>query len=133
MRNVFPFYFVDSKEIEGLGNGLKQPFTSYSLGCGESPWEGKLEGDDDVPVDGKNEKQETSDTFKMHKMVSQHLFLYIVLLTYSFFKNKVIRAEVQIIFTPLTKQMPMNLNQCALCKMLIFINPETWQYLLGVL
>lgn len=71
----FSFIFVDSKEIESLGNGLKWPLTSNNLRYGDSPWECKLEGDDDVPADNKNEKQETSDTLKEQKMVSQLLVL----------------------------------------------------------
>lgn len=34
-----------SKETESFDNSVKQPFQSYHLNYGESPWEGELEGD----------------------------------------------------------------------------------------
>ncbi|XP_070817648.1 tudor domain-containing protein 5 [Chaetodon trifascialis] len=53
-----------SKDTESLRKGVKQPFMS----CRESPWEGKLEReDDDVTTDDKNE--ETSNNSKTLKTI----------------------------------------------------------------
>lgn len=75
-----------------MGNGV-------SFSCGESPWEGKLKGDGDenVIADDKSEEPQTSNHLDTDTMVSQYLFLHIVLLTKNFFffllRNKISRAQ----------------------------------------
>lgn len=84
------FYFVASKD--GLVNSVERPFTSSSLHCGESPWEGRVERDDgEVTADVKSKVLENTTDFKT-QMVSQHLFLYIGLCYSSLSRNKAIKA-----------------------------------------
>ena len=77
-------YFVDSRETVSFGDRVKKPFMSYYFSCGESSWEGKLEGDDDddnddiVSVVGQNEELETRGNSKTQEMVSQYLFCCII-------------------------------------------------------
>ncbi|XP_040896341.1 tudor domain-containing protein 5 [Toxotes jaculatrix] len=62
----------DSKETQSFGNGVKLPFKSYYLSCGDSPWEGKLEADDsNITADDKNEELKTSDNSKTPEMMSE--------------------------------------------------------------
>ncbi|XP_019127894.2 tudor domain-containing protein 5 [Larimichthys crocea] len=52
-----------SKEPESFDNSVKQPFQSYHLNYGESPWEGELEGDvgDLGEYDEKEKKGEKTE------------------------------------------------------------------------
>ncbi|XP_059197896.1 tudor domain-containing protein 5 isoform X2 [Centropristis striata] len=61
----------DSKVPESFANSGKRP-RSYYFSCGESPWKGNVEGDDDdITADDENEELETSSNSKTHKMLSQ--------------------------------------------------------------
>ncbi len=76
LRRKLIFVFVDLKENESFGNSGEQPFTSYYFSGGESPWEGRLErDDDDVTTEDENEELETCNDSKTHEMVSQAVFL----------------------------------------------------------
>lgn len=69
MEFIF-LYFVDSKATGSFGDGVKPLLKSYYLSCGESPWEGKQEADDDnITTDDENEERETSDDSKTQEMV----------------------------------------------------------------
>lgn len=67
-RDVF---LVDPEDPGNVCNGVEQPFTSYYLSCGESQWEGKQEGDDDIEADDGSVGPETSDYSKTQEMVRQ--------------------------------------------------------------
>ncbi|XP_053178974.1 tudor domain-containing protein 5 [Scomber japonicus] len=68
---------TDSRETVSFGDRVKKPFMSYYFSCGESSWEGKLEGDDDddnddiVSVVGQNEELETRGNSKTQEMMSE--------------------------------------------------------------
>lgn len=77
------FYFVGSKEPESFDNSVKQPFQSYHLNYGESPWEGELEGDvgdlgeyDEKEKKGEKTELEAGDNSNT-KLVRQHLFFHV--------------------------------------------------------
>ncbi|GAA6235316.1 tudor domain-containing protein 5 [Lates japonicus] len=62
----------DSKATGSFGDGVTLPLKSYYLSCGESPWEGKQEADNDnITTDDENEEQETSDDSKTQEMMSE--------------------------------------------------------------
>ncbi|XP_078114778.1 tudor domain-containing protein 5 [Sander vitreus] len=53
----------DSKVTESSGDSGKLPIMSYYFSCEESPWEGKLEGDNDnIAGDYENEELKTNTT-----------------------------------------------------------------------
>lgn len=86
-RRCIFLYFVDSKVTESSGDSGKLPLMSYYFSCEESPWEGKLEGDNDnIAGDYENEELETNTTNNSkntHKMVRQYLFHHVVLHYYA--------------------------------------------------
>lgn len=77
-------FLVDSKEPGSVCNGVEQPFTSYYFSCGESPWEGKLEGEyDNIEADDGSVELETSNSSnsKTQEMVRQ-LYFHCIFLHY---------------------------------------------------
>lgn len=69
--------FLDSKETETLNDGAKSPVPSYYFSGGESPWEGKLEGEGDA-VAADDEKVEFNTSNDSKEVVRQHLFIVII-------------------------------------------------------
>ncbi|XP_035863414.1 tudor domain-containing protein 5 isoform X2 [Sander lucioperca] len=68
----------DSKVTESSGDSGKLPLMSYYFSCEESPWEGKLEGDNDnIAGDYENEELETNTTNNSkntHKMMCPQMY-----------------------------------------------------------